>query len=199
MIVVSLLLVLGSAALLVLGLASGTPSLVWFSIGTAAVAAVIVGASAVRRRGEAARPGSVQPHGASATDIGPIPPGGLTDADPVAIGWGPEVSAVPPPAAPPEPPAVPSDTPAAPPDPPDEPGVEDVSASDAPRVLDLHDEVYVVDQRPRYHLAGCDRLTGVDTIPLELATAAGLGFTPCARCRPVAALVAGRITDPPPA
>lgn len=70
------------------------------------------------------------------------------------------------------------------------------------------DEVVVVDGRPRFHLAHCDHLRRIsagrpatrpistdpddvtgDREPLPLWEAVELGFTPCARCAPIAGLV----------
>ena len=51
-------------------------------------------------------------------------------------------------------------------------------------VVDLHDEVLVVDEHPRYHLADCRWLAGRTTIPLAVDEARTDGFTPCAFCAP---------------
>ena len=39
-----------------------------------------------------------------------------------------------------------------------DPPVEEVEVTDLLLVVDLKDEVYVVDEQPRYHLAGCVHL-----------------------------------------
>jgi hypothetical protein len=65
-----------------------------------------------------------------------------------------------------------------------DPPVEDVEVTDLLLVMDLHDEVLVVDEHPRYHLAGCRWLRGRATVPLPLDEARRDGFTPCARCTP---------------
>ncbi len=65
-----------------------------------------------------------------------------------------------------------------------EPGEEDGEVTDLLLVVDLADEVLVVDEHPRYHLAGCSWLAGRETIPLPLREARGDGFTPCAVCTP---------------
>ncbi|WP_448613119.1 hypothetical protein [Modestobacter sp. URMC 112] len=65
-----------------------------------------------------------------------------------------------------------------------EPPVEEVEVTDLLVVLDLHDEVLVVDEHPRYHLAGCPHLAGVDTFPLPMVEARTDGFTPCGTCAP---------------
>jgi hypothetical protein len=71
---------------------------------------------------------------------------------------------------------------------PADPPEEDVEVTDLLLVVDLADEVLVVDEHPRYHLAGCPWLGGRETIPLPLREARTDGFTPCARCAPDAHL-----------
>ncbi|WP_018216358.1 hypothetical protein [Salinispora vitiensis] len=75
-----------------------------------------------------------------------------------------------------------------------EPTPAAVSPADAARLARLDREVWVVDAHPRYHLAGCGELLG-EPEPLPVAEAIDLGFTPCAHCAPVAALLTaeGRI------
>ena len=65
-----------------------------------------------------------------------------------------------------------------------EPPVEEVEVTDLLLVLDLTDEVLVVDEHPRYHLAGCPHLAGAETIPLPMDEARTDGFTPCGTCAP---------------
>jgi hypothetical protein len=77
----------------------------------------------------------------------------------------------------------PRETPAAPTA--GEPGEEDVEVTDLLLVVDLDDEVLVVDEHPRYHLAVCPFLDGREGIPLPMVEARTDGFTPCATCRPV--------------
>ncbi|MBV9312747.1 MAG: hypothetical protein JO100_03195 [Pseudonocardia sp.] len=55
-------------------------------------------------------------------------------------------------------------------------------------VANLTDEVLVVDEQPRYHLAGCPILAGRETIPLPVKEAVEYEFTPCAVCTPVRVL-----------
>jgi hypothetical protein len=66
-----------------------------------------------------------------------------------------------------------------------EPGEEDVEVTDLLLVVDVEDEVVVVDEHPRYHLAGCRTLDGRTAVPLSMVEARRDGFTPCATCRPV--------------
>ena len=69
-----------------------------------------------------------------------------------------------------------------------EPDEEATDAADLLVVSDLSVEVRVVDEHPRYHLAGCSWLSGKPTLPLPVSEARQLGFTPCARCGPDAVL-----------
>ena len=64
--------------------------------------------------------------------------------------------------------------------PPEEPRDADAAAL----VAGLDDEVLVVDELPRYHLAGCRSLNAISVIPLPAREAVELGFTPCAWCTP---------------
>jgi hypothetical protein len=74
-------------------------------------------------------------------------------------------------------------------DPPDEPGIESAQLGDLARAAGRDDEVLVVDGRPRYHVTGCAHLTDRESEGLPVSEAAELGFTPCARCAPVATLL----------
>jgi hypothetical protein len=65
-----------------------------------------------------------------------------------------------------------------------EPPVEEVEVTDLLLVLDLTDEVLVVDEHPRYHLADCPHLVGEQTFPVPMDEARTDGFTPCATCAP---------------
>ncbi len=71
-----------------------------------------------------------------------------------------------------------------------EPGEEDTDAADALIVSELTDEVRVLDERPRYHLADCPWLAARPSLGLPVDEARQLGFTPCAVCRPDAGLAA---------
>lgn len=74
--------------------------------------------------------------------------------------------------------------------PPAEPDEEKPPSAQSTLVATLTDEVVVVDEHPRYHLAGCRLLAGSETIPLPVKEAVEYGFTPCATCAPVRALAA---------
>ncbi|GEL20947.1 hypothetical protein [Pseudonocardia asaccharolytica] len=65
-----------------------------------------------------------------------------------------------------------------------EPPEEPRNADAAALVAELEDEVVVVDELPRYHLAGCRSLPGKPIIPLPVREAVELGFTPCGWCTP---------------
>jgi hypothetical protein len=67
-------------------------------------------------------------------------------------------------------------------DPADEPSPEPVLATEVARLSQLGDEVFVVDGRPRYHLASCPHLAGRESQPLPVGEAVELGFTGCGRC-----------------
>ena len=97
-------------------------------------------------------------------------------------------------AQPQAPPADEAPEPQAPPipEPAGEPAVEQVAVRDALRVAQLDDEVLVVDELPRYHLAGCRSLGTSPVIPLPAREAVELGFTPCAWCTPDRSLSARR-------
>jgi len=71
-----------------------------------------------------------------------------------------------------------------------DPGEEQTEESDLAVVSELDDEVVVVDEYPRYHLTECAWLAGRDLIPIGVSEARQLGFTPCVRCGPDAALAA---------
>lgn len=68
------------------------------------------------------------------------------------------------------------------------PAEEGTDAADLLIVCELEDQVIVVDEHPRYHLAECRWLADHDTIPIAVSEARELGFTPCARCGPDAKL-----------
>jgi hypothetical protein len=65
-----------------------------------------------------------------------------------------------------------------------EPPVEEVEVTDLLLVVDLKDDVFVLDEHPRYHVAECPRLVGHEAIPLPLDEARTDGFTPCGVCSP---------------
>lgn len=70
----------------------------------------------------------------------------------------------------------------------DEPPAEEVEVTDLLLVMDIHDEVVVVDEHPRYHLADCAWLGSRTAIPVPIGLpvdeARTDGFTPCGLCAP---------------
>jgi hypothetical protein len=80
----------------------------------------------------------------------------------------------------------------------DQPGEEDTDAADLLIIYELADEVLVVDEHPRYHLARCPWPDHERAERLPIREARQLGFTPCDRCRPDTILArkhrAGRAT-----
>ncbi len=81
------------------------------------------------------------------------------------------------------------------------PAEEDTDAADLLVVYELTDEVLVVDENPRYHLARCRLPDHAQAERLPVREARELGFTPCGRCRPDTALArkhrASRATTTP--
>jgi len=71
----------------------------------------------------------------------------------------------------------------------DEPAVQAVSESDAAAVGQLGTPVIVVNGRPRYHVAECLHVLGRPVQRVPVREAAVIGFTPCAQCEPVTALL----------
>ncbi|TCO56660.1 hypothetical protein [Actinocrispum wychmicini] len=71
-----------------------------------------------------------------------------------------------------------------------EPPEENTDATDRLVVGELTDEVVVIDEHPRYHLATCAWLGDRQTLPLAISEARDLQFTPCAHCAPDATLAA---------
>ena len=126
------------------------------------------GRAAVRRPAAADRGGA---RGTPAAAEAPAPGGG-----PPAGGTGHRAGAGRCSGAAPRAPAAPEDLP--------DPDVEDVEVTDLLLVVDLKDEVLVLDEHPRYHLAGCVHLRGRTPIPLPHDEARTDGFTPCAVCEP---------------
>lgn len=71
-----------------------------------------------------------------------------------------------------------------------EPQEENTDATDLLVVSELQDEVVVIDERPRYHLATCAWLGGRPVLKLPVSEARDLGFTPCGSCAPDSTLAA---------
>jgi hypothetical protein len=156
-----LLLVLAALGLLVPALTSAQTHWAWLSVGASGAAAVVLVLDwwLRRRSGPGAAGTAVVDQQVSAVDHPATPEGG-------------------------------GDEPAQ--SPPDqafvEPAEEDADAADALIVSELTDEVRVLDERPRYHLADCSWLASRPSLGLPISEARQLGFTPCAVCRPDASL-----------
>jgi hypothetical protein len=66
----------------------------------------------------------------------------------------------------------------------EEPPEESSDQAAAQLVAGLDDQVLVIDEQPRYHVADCRGLAAKPVIPLPVREAVELGFTPCAWCSP---------------
>jgi hypothetical protein len=148
------LLVLLGLGLFVAGILTGVTALYWGCVAACGVASVLL--VIARRRISAAAPGGT--------------PVAASGAPAATAGQGAEPAGPAGPAAPPE------DLP--------DPDVEEVEVTDLLLVVDLKDEVLVLDEHPRYHLADCVHLRGRTPIPLPVDEARTDGFTPCAVCEP---------------
>jgi len=203
---VVLLLVLVSFGLLVAALATTNTAWAWGSVGASGVAGGLLVADWLGRRGTEAEAGErAEPEDEYAEDDGEAAdyeaaednyeasePAAHGDVEP-AVGGDSSMD---------EPAATRAAAPAAemprrtvspvPPglDPAVEPDEEKTDIGDAMAVAILTDEVRVIDERPRYHLAGCRWVGSRDTLPLPVREARELGFTPCGSCRPDAELAA---------
>ena len=168
------LLVLLGLGLFVAGILTGTTVLYWACVAACVVAAVCL--FAARRQMTAAtpaaagRPETAEKEAPAATED--AAPAGATAATVVAV----EEPAAEASAPQHELPAELEEE--------GDPGVEEVEVTDLLLVVDLTDEVLVVDEHPRYHVAGCSWLRGRTTIPVPLDQARTDGFTPCAVCSP---------------
>lgn len=164
MLYIVLLLVLAALGLLVPALTTAQTHWAWLAVGASAAAALVLVWDWWLRR----RSGPAPTAAGTAAERGDL----QADADDRADA----VAEVP-------------DTPVSPGQD-SEPGEEDTDAADLLVVADLTDEVRVLDEHPRYHLASCGWLGSRATLGLPIAEARQLGFTPCAVCTPDAVLVA---------
>lgn len=73
-------------------------------------------------------------------------------------------------------------------DPSDAP-TQEISPDERVKLRRLSAEVLVVDGHPRYHVPGCQRLSGQDAEPLPVREAIEFGFTACGACRPDTVLI----------
>jgi hypothetical protein len=200
-----LVLVLAALGLLVSALITASSLWAWVSIGLSVLAGLILVADWLRRRRRSAAPA------AAPTPAEPTEPAAESPAEPVSPPEEPaeeEQTVLIPaagdlgdPADTPEPDSVEVPASAAEaeasaaeadetPEPDEDPEVEPDPDADDAILADLEDVVVVVDEHPRYHLTSCVWLGTRDTIPIGIGEARQLGFTPCARCRPNATMVA---------
>ncbi|MBB5955730.1 hypothetical protein FHS29_002311 [Saccharothrix tamanrassetensis] len=163
MLYIVLLLVLAALGLLVPALTTTQTHWAWLSVGASAAAAVVLVLDWWHRR-----------------RTGPTPAAAGTTAE--RIDQRAEPGGRP----------APEDDTSTSPDRAGEPAEEDTDAADLLIVAELSDEIRVLDERPRYHLAACSWLDGRASLGLPIAEARQLGFTPCAVCRPDSTLAAGK-------
>lgn len=177
MLYIVLALVVAAFGLLIAALATANTLWAWVSVGVSIVAAVLLVLDWLAGRRKVAATVAAPAHDTVAA------PDDEPDAAPTDhVGAVPAVDTEPADELDDEP----VDVPAADP----EPAEEATDASDLLVISDLDGEVRVVDEHPRYHLARCSWLAGKSTIPLPISEARQLGFTPCGRCGPDAALAA---------
>lgn len=213
----SFVLVLGAATLLFLGMwGEERRALIWTSLGVAVLAVALLTLAVLRRRGEGRVESAEQivPPIAWPLPAGDPPPisaplveqpasGSVAEstygAPSAGTGGAGAQGPVPDDAGPV------SDGVRDPRDPADEPGIElggsatgtaELTTAELARIAEL--SVVVVDGRPRFHLASCPVAAGRVAVSIPLGEAWESGFTPCAACRPVAALrSAGGVAQPP--
>jgi len=163
-------------AFLVVSLVTQNSTWAWGTIVACVLAAGILVIDARRRRATASPP-RLEPASGTVTLAKPVDAAAPGSAQPAAA----VAQAPPEPAA-----AVPTADDAAVPTADDtvEPGEEDVDAADSIVVAGLAQDVLVVDEHPRFHLATCTWLNGKSTMSLPAQEAVELGFTPCSRCVP---------------
>ncbi|WP_336029683.1 hypothetical protein [Geodermatophilus sp. FMUSA9-8] len=195
MVLVAASLVLAGLALFVLGVMTAVTAWYWACVAACGLAAVLLVVARLRAPAGTRVPAPREPEAARApagrtaerppAERGPAAAEERPAGDAAAAEHPPSTPAAAAPAAAPAG-ETPARTPAAPVAAADagDPAEEDVEVTDLLMVVDLRDEVLVVDEHPRYHLADCPWLAGRETIPLPVDEARTDGFTPCARCGP---------------
>ncbi|WP_217897401.1 hypothetical protein [Geodermatophilus saharensis] len=199
MVLAAALLVLVGVGLFVLGVMTAVTAWYWACVGACALATALLVAARLRAPAEAGVPAPRADERPAAEPARPP----AQRPEPAAAADGEEPAAARPGAgsrARPRPSAAPATTgpqPVAAPagkrgrggaGPEADPPEEDEEVTDLLLVVDLDDEVLVVDEHPRYHLADCAWLAGRETVPLPVREARADGFTACARCGPDAHL-----------
>jgi len=194
------LLVLVALGLFLAGLATGVTVWYWTCVAVSALAALLL--IAARRQLSRADEGGRAKVTAAAASTKASTAGGSTastvvakepaapadekpaESEPEQADAEPAPAPAPPPAAAPAP--EPEPAPAASPESADggDPAAEDVDVTDLLLVVDMHDDVFVVDEHPRYHLADCSWLAKREAIPIPVNEARTDGFTPCGVCSP---------------
>ncbi|MGJ7906101.1 hypothetical protein ACOQFL_06435 [Actinopolyspora sp. H202] len=175
MLLTVLLLLLAAAGVLVFAVAAGSAQWAWLSVLLCAVAAVLLFWSRARDRKprdrKRSRPAPRHSAHAVAGDAasGPVAESEAElDGSGTTFGGdtiGPHAESVEP-------------------DPGTEPSEQRTDAADVLLVCESDAEVFVIDERPRYHLDDCSWVGQRSTMPLPVGEARELGFTPCAVCSP---------------
>ncbi|HEY2763880.1 MAG TPA: hypothetical protein VGJ13_07680 [Pseudonocardiaceae bacterium] len=171
MLLLAILLLLSAVGLLAAAVVTSQLGLAWVSVGVSALAAMAV--LLWRRRVRRSRPSTADDESAAAgrdaEPPAPVPRPAEGPADPV-LGPGLGSNKV-----------ADADSEAAGTA---DPAEEDTEPADLLVVLDSSDEVLVVDEQPRYHLARCRWPDPAKTERLPVREARELGFVPCDSCRP---------------
>jgi len=191
-----------AVGLLAGGLAQGSAQLQWGSFAASLLAGLVLVVGELRRRARERRDPRSAARRRAARGRPP-----RAHPEPAPAGPDGEVRRVSPPPVPPSNPAMPRvDEPASGPatqhgpvtpgggiprtGPNGDPPAEEAEFTDLLVIMDLADEVLVVHERPRYHLARCPYLAGELSVPLPLHQARTDGFTPCGTCTPDRTLAA---------
>ncbi|WP_232512819.1 hypothetical protein [Actinopolyspora erythraea] len=182
-----LLLLLVAAGVLVFAVATGAAQWAWLSVLLCAVAAVTLFWARVRDRRRSRTAPRHSAHGTPGVADSASPEDEGEDAEEtddsgVSLSGGD---------------AEDSSRGAAEPDPDTEPAEQRTDAADVLLVCEADTVVFVIDERPRYHLDDCSWVGDRETLPLPVAEARELGFTPCAVCAPdssVARLARSRVS-----
>ncbi|MGY1698039.1 hypothetical protein ACI780_24360 [Geodermatophilus sp. SYSU D00814] len=192
MVLAAALLVLAGVGLFVLGVMTAATAWYWACVGACALATALLVVARLRAPAEAGVPAPRTDERPAAEPARRPEPAPAADGEESAAAPGAEDRPRPRPAPAstgPQPVAAPAGRRGRGATGPDaDPPEEDEEVTDLLLVVDLDDEVRVVDEHPRYHLADCAWLAGRETVPLPVREARADGFTACARCGPDAHL-----------